>query len=131
MSAFTGAEAAAAGAGTFTWSGGGTLTNVTQFTVAREVTLHDTTGAGDTERRFNTGLKSSSGTFVAFHDTGSPPIPVGQTGTIVATVYTGRTYTILAVIESYSTTWNTDGTCEITYNWRQTGTGASTDYVVA
>lgn len=130
MGSFTGAEAAEVGAGTFTWSGGGALLNVTQFTVSREVTLHETTRAGDTERRFNKGLKSSNGTFVAFHDDTNPPVPEGEVGTIVGTAMTGRVYTIKAIIERYDMNWLADGVCEITYTWRQTGTGASTDYTV-
>lgn len=129
---FTGAEAASAGAGTFTF-GGSSVLNIMDFTNGEEVAMHDVTPAGSTHRVFNHGLKTSNGTFVALHDTSAATLAVGTRGQIVATVYTGRVYTIQAVIEKADITFRADGLCEVTYSWRQTpasvgSVGSSSDY---
>jgi hypothetical protein len=129
---FTGAEAQESGGGTFTFAGAAVL-NITDFTCNEEITLHETTPAGSISRTFNHGLKTSSGGFSCFHDLGSPSLDVGTRGSIVATLYSGRTITISAIIEKTDVTWKVDGTCDVNYTWRQTsaiGTaGVAGDYV--
>lgn len=130
MPGFTGRESVEASAGTLTIAAAAVL-NLTDIRIRRLVTLHEATDNTSTQRKWRKGLASSEGQFTVFHDQDVAPLAEGTIGTALFTAYTGRTYTIEVIIESYEVSWNIDGMCGVVYNWRQSGTGIAADYAAA
>lgn len=110
---------------------GGTIAHIKSWTCDREVEEADGTEFGDSERRIDTGLKNSSGSFTCYASDTNEIVDVGTGGNLTLTLGGSRTLVIVIKITGWSASVNLDGNIEVTYNWKQGGgDGSSNDFAI-